>query len=91
MERLLRLQESARVHPAHPTVTTPEPTGETGKDGLTNQQLSEMIDVPKSTIEKWKSALKRGELIEPRAYSNFCTEWAIGSDGLWYRRVTSDG
>jgi hypothetical protein len=59
-------------------------------EGIGNKQLSEIIGVPKSTIEKWKSALKRGEPIESRAYPNFCTEWAIGSDGLWYRRESID-
>ena len=52
--------------------------------GLTNQQLSDLLKVPKSTVEKWKTSLKKGEAIKPRKYPNFMSEWKLGDDSLWY-------
>lgn len=66
---------------------SPRNTGE----GIGNKQLSEIIGVPLSTIEKWKGAMKRGESIEFRRYPNFPREWTLGTDGRWYRRESSDG
>jgi hypothetical protein len=88
MERILKLQESARVRSvtADPSDGPGVRSQESG--GIGNKQLSEAIAVPVSTIEKWKSAIKRGEAIESRRYPNFVLEWAIGNDGLWYRRET---
>jgi hypothetical protein len=104
MERIFKLQESPRIDPddrPHWSASETQKSGDgeregnrspkTVRKGIGNKLLSEAIGVPVSTIEKWKGAIKRGEPSEFRRYPNFEREWAIGTDGLWYRRESSDG
>lgn len=54
------------------------------EQGLTNAQLSELIKVPRSTIEKWKAKLIAGKLINSK--NPEANNWIIGNDGLWVKK-----
>jgi hypothetical protein len=53
-------------------------------EGIGNQELSNIINIPVSTVEKWKTSLKKGETVNPRKYPNFMSQWKLGDDSLWY-------
>jgi hypothetical protein len=61
-----------------------KPQFEMNSKGIGNQALSDLLSVPKSTVEKWKTSLKKGETVKPRKYPNFMSEWRLGDDSLWY-------
>ena len=52
--------------------------------GYSNSELSEKINISKSTIEKWKARIQRGEKFEPKVYPNFFDHWILDADNLWY-------
>ena len=53
--------------------------------GYSNSELSEKINISKSTIEKWKARIQRGEKFEPKVYPNFFDHWILdAADNLWY-------
>ncbi len=52
--------------------------------GFSNSELSEKINISKSTIEKWKARIQRGEKFEPKVYPNFFDHWILDADNLWY-------
>ncbi|NCR24128.1 MAG: hypothetical protein GPJ27_20550 [Microcystis aeruginosa L111-01] len=52
--------------------------------GYSNSELSEKINISKSTIEKWKARIQRGEKFEPKVYPNFFDHWILDADSLWY-------
>lgn len=55
------------------------------EQGLTNAQLSELIKVPRSTIEKWKAKLLAGKSINSK--NPEADNWEIGKDGLWHHSI----
>lgn len=55
------------------------------EQGLTNAQLSELIKVPRSTIEKWKAKLMAGKPINSKNLES--SNWKIGDDSLWHHSV----
>jgi chromosome segregation ATPase len=54
--------------------------------GYSNSELSEKINISKSTIEKWKARIQRGEKFEPKVYPNFFDHWILDTDNLWYEK-----
>ena len=54
--------------------------------GFSNSELSEKINISKSTIEKWKARIQRGEKFEPKVYPNFFDHWILDTDNLWYEK-----
>ncbi|GCA72854.1 hypothetical protein MiYa_04409 [Microcystis aeruginosa NIES-2519] len=52
--------------------------------GYSNSELSEKLNISKSTIEKWKARIQRGEKFEPKVYPNFFDHWLLDTDNLWY-------
>ncbi|MFM8308536.1 MAG: hypothetical protein ACKN87_16190 [Microcystis aeruginosa] len=45
--------------------------------GYSNSELSEKLNISKSTIEKWKARIQRGEKFEPKVYPNFFDHWLL--------------
>ena len=96
MERLLRLQREASIASPIPT-GEPSPDEPNAikpaiedaikvkpRRGYSNSELSEKINISKSTIEKWKARIQRGEKFEPKVYPNFFDHWILDADNLWY-------
>jgi hypothetical protein len=98
MEPLLKLQREASIashSPDEPAIVPPnepnaiEPAIEDAikvkpRRGYSNSELSEKINISKSTIEKWKARIQRGEKFEPKVYPNFFDHWILDADNLWY-------
>jgi ribosome-binding protein aMBF1 (putative translation factor) len=96
MDQLLRLQQSASIAtsplpPSPPVTEAIEPAIEDAikvkpRRGYSNSELSEKINISKSTIEKWKARIQRGEKFEPKVYPNFFDHWILDADNLWYEK-----
>lgn len=99
MERLLRLQREASIatsplptgepSPDEPVQPAIEAAIEDAikvkpRRGYSNSELSEKINISKSTIEKWKARIQRGEKFEPKVYPNFFDHWILDADNLWH-------
>jgi hypothetical protein len=54
-----------------------------GVQGLTNAQLAELTNIPKSTIERWKAKLKAGESLS-KVRNPEASKWELNKKGLWY-------
>jgi hypothetical protein len=96
MEPLLRLQREASIAtsplpPSPPVTEAIEPAIEDAikvkpRRGYSNSELSEKINISKSTIEKWKARIQRGEKFEPKVYPNFFDHWILDADSLWHEK-----
>jgi hypothetical protein len=79
------------IEPAIETAIGDEPAIEDAikvkpRRGYSNSELSEKINISKSTIEKWKARIQRGEKFEPKVYPNFFDHWILDTDNLWYEK-----
>jgi hypothetical protein len=72
------------------TVSIESVTGEgtvSNRQGLTNGQLSKKINIPTSTIEKWKGKIREGEKVKSTKYPNFFEQWTLNlADSLWHEK-----
>jgi hypothetical protein len=98
MEPLLKLQREASIaspiptgepSPDEPVQPAIEAAIEDAikvkpRRGYSNSELSEKINISKSTIEKWKARIQRGEKFEPKVYPNFFDHWILDADNLWH-------
>ena len=54
--------------------------------GVTNSELSKMIDVSLRTIQDWCKRLKQGKTIGPSKHKDKIAQWELGDDDLWYKK-----
>ena len=86
------IEESVEIADTVEPVSTVEPDTDAietaikvkPRRGYSNSELSEKLNISKSTIEKWKARIQRGEKFEPKVYPNFFDHWLLDTDNLWY-------
>jgi transposase len=59
---------------------------ESQRKGLSNPELSKLIDVSERTIQDWHKKLRNGGSIGPSKHKPKIKQWELGNDGLWYKK-----